>query len=296
MVEEDSFLEELSRLKTLIKRRKKTAKKYLEKQDKRLQQCHLWREKQREAELLKTYVSSSQIPKNSLSIVLEDWESKKNMHIVLKEGLKPYEQVKNKFKEAKKLKIGLAFAEKEVEKAKETLNKYEEVLQHIENIKSAEDFKLLNEQYFLPNPQKKTLKEKKEKEVVKPYYEYFSSTKVPIWVGKSGAMNDLLTFKHASGNDLWLHAAEVPGSHIIIRNTSKEPLKDETLLDALQLALHHSKARLRGEVEVAMTYVKYVKKIGRAKGKVQIANEKRFLAKLDKKRLDKILSQSSLKR
>jgi hypothetical protein len=91
-----------------------------------------------------------------------------------------------------------------------------------------------------------------------------------VLIGKGDADNDRLTFKVATGADFWLHVANVPGSHVIIRNPDKvsEPPRD-VLERAAQLAAWHSKAREAGKVEVHWCRVADVSKPrGFAPGKV----------------------------
>lgn len=91
-----------------------------------------------------------------------------------------------------------------------------------------------------------------------------------VLIGKGDADNDRLTFKVATGADFWLHVANVPGSHVIIRNPDKvsEPPR-EVLERAAQLAAWHSKARDGGKVEVHWCRVADVSKPrGFAPGKV----------------------------
>ncbi|GAH73066.1 unnamed protein product, partial [marine sediment metagenome] len=62
---------------------------------------------------------------------------------------------------------------------------------------------------------------------------YISKDGWEIYVGKNNLQNDFLTFKLASGNDTWLHAKNIQGSHIIIKNKgSKQSLPLDTLIQA----------------------------------------------------------------
>jgi len=96
-----------------------------------------------------------------------------------------------------------------------------------------------------------------------------------IQVGKNSVQNERL-LKAAQGNDLWLHAKDVPGSHVIVF-TGNKPVQDETLKLALQLAALYSKGRGAG-VPVNYTLRKYVKKpAGTPAGYVTFTNEKAVL-------------------
>lgn len=93
-----------------------------------------------------------------------------------------------------------------------------------------------------------------------------------ILIGRNSRENDDLTFHVASGDDFWLHAADYSGSHVIVRNPSRESeLDGAVLLRAAQLAAYHSQARNSNTVDVHYTLKKFVKKPRRAKpGLVQL--------------------------
>ena len=78
-----------------------------------------------------------------------------------------------------------------------------------------------------------------------------------IEVGKNSIQNDRLTL-HARGNETWLHAQGIPGSHVIV-HTEQEP-SDATLLYAAKLAAYFSKGRNHPALPVDYTLRKYVKK------------------------------------
>ena len=83
-----------------------------------------------------------------------------------------------------------------------------------------------------------------------------------VLVGKGGAENDTLTFKVADRHDFWLHVANVPGSHVVVRNPDLLSALPRTVLEqAAQLAVWYSKARgSRGKVEVHVCRVGEVSK------------------------------------
>jgi predicted ribosome quality control (RQC) complex YloA/Tae2 family protein len=97
-----------------------------------------------------------------------------------------------------------------------------------------------------------------------------------IYIGRSGAENDAVTFDIAGANDTWLHARGVPGSHVIVRWRDPAGNEDEeTLRRAAALAAHYSAARQSGSVEVDATRRRYVRKIkGTGPGMVTYRNER----------------------
>ncbi|MBQ9307685.1 MAG: DUF814 domain-containing protein, partial [Clostridia bacterium] len=90
-------------------------------------------------------------------------------------------------------------------------------------------------------------------------YRYLSSDGIEIWVGKNSVQNERLT-QSAKPGEMWLHAKDMPGSHVIIRKEGEIP--DTTLLEAARLAAWYSKGQRSSGVPVDYTLRKYVKKPG----------------------------------
>ena len=125
-------------------------------------------------------------------------------------------------------------------------------------------------------------KAKKESNRLRPN-KYISKDGWEIYVGRNNLQNDFLSFKLASGNDTWLHAKNIHGSHIIIKNKgSKQSLPLGTLIQAANLAAYFSKAKKDNKVLVDYTFKKYVKKPKNAKpGMVIYSQEKSLWIKID---------------
>jgi predicted ribosome quality control (RQC) complex YloA/Tae2 family protein len=97
----------------------------------------------------------------------------------------------------------------------------------------------------------------------------------PIFVGRSGAENDYVTFDVAGPDDTWLHARGVPGSHVVIRWTNSDRDDDAVLLRAAELAAWFSQSRASNRVEVDITPRRFVRKIkGAGPGMVTYRNER----------------------
>lgn len=97
-------------------------------------------------------------------------------------------------------------------------------------------------------------------------YRYRSSDGIEICVGKNALQNDRLTGQARPG-ETWLHAKDMPGSHVIIRQEGDVP--DQTLLEAAYLAAWYSKGQRSSMVPIDYTLRKFVKKPGgAAPGKV----------------------------
>src|SRR5438105_4989839 len=104
---------------------------------------------------------------------------------------------------------------------------------------------------------------------------YISSDGLEILVGRPAHDNDQLTFKIAKPNDLWLHAADYGGSHVIVRNPTRKDISHRTIIEAAQLAAHFSQAPKDPKVDVHYTQRKFISKPkGAAPGLVRMSRFK----------------------
>lgn len=86
----------------------------------------------------------------------------------------------------------------------------------------------------------------------KPYH-YISSDGFHMYVGKNNLQNDELTFKLANGKDMWFHAKNIPGSHVIVKLEREDDLPDKTYEEAASLAAYYSSGRDNPKVEIDYT-------------------------------------------
>jgi predicted ribosome quality control (RQC) complex YloA/Tae2 family protein len=110
------------------------------------------------------------------------------------------------------------------------------------------------------------------------YREFISTDGFEILVGKRSKDNDYLTFRIAKSLDTWMHAADYPGSHVVIRNPNRKEIPHQTLIEAAQLAAFYSKAKNELKVGVHYTQKKFVNKPkGAAAGLVSLSSFKTIL-------------------
>ncbi len=118
----------------------------------------------------------------------------------------------------------------------------------------------------------------KQNENFKGARSYKSSEGFEILVGKGAKDNDFLTFRIAKSADLWMHAADYPGSHVVIKNPNRQEIPHKTLLEAAQIAAFFSHAREQPKVAVHYTQKKFVNKPkGASAGLVSLASFKTIL-------------------
>ena len=118
----------------------------------------------------------------------------------------------------------------------------------------------------------------KRAEEVKGVRSFVSSEGFEILVGKKAKDNDFLTFRIAKSLDTWMHAADYPGSHVVIRNPNRKEIPHRTLLEAAQLAAFYSQGKSQPKAAVHYTQKKFVNKPkGSAPGLVSLASFKTIL-------------------
>jgi predicted ribosome quality control (RQC) complex YloA/Tae2 family protein len=95
-----------------------------------------------------------------------------------------------------------------------------------------------------------------------------------ILAGRNARQNEELTFQLAGRDDLWLHVRGQPGAHVIIKS-SGQPVPDEVVLRAAELAAHYSPARGESGVDVDVAERRFVRRVrGGHPGMVTYRNER----------------------
>ncbi len=96
---------------------------------------------------------------------------------------------------------------------------------------------------------------------------YISSDGYDLYVGKNNIQNDELTFHFAEASDIWFHANDMPGSHVIMRSRGQkmQDIPDRVFEEAAALAAYYSAGREQGKVEIDYLERRNVKKPGSAK-------------------------------
>jgi predicted ribosome quality control (RQC) complex YloA/Tae2 family protein len=107
---------------------------------------------------------------------------------------------------------------------------------------------------------------------------YRSSDGYEILVGRADRDNDALTFRVAKSYDLWFHAADYPGSHVVLRNPQRRDVPPRAIAEAAQLAAKFSQARADARVAVNYCERKFVTKPkGFPPGQVRVSSFKMVL-------------------
>ncbi len=202
-----------------------------------------------------------QITTGMKSIVLNDFYSENydEINIPLDIKLSGPQNAQRYYKRYAKLKNAELEVSKQIEETEGEIEYLESIMSSIlltESVQDIEDIKSeLVEQGYIKRNQKKGISRKKAEQSIKEYeFEGFK-----ILLGRNNKENDKITFKIANRNDLWLHAKNIPGSHVLIQNGGRE-IPDSVLQYAAEIAAYNSKGRKSGNIEIDFTEKMYVKR------------------------------------
>lgn len=205
-------------------------------------------------ELLTTYLSI--VPNNQDIVVLDNYYTNQTIEISLDRALTPNQNAQRYFKKYQKLKEAVKHLKGIISDTKNTITYLESVETSL-NHASMEDINDIREELVETGFIKRRAHDKQHKRK-KPEQYLASDGKTIIMVGRNNLQNDELTFKMARKGELWFHAKDIPGSHVLIRDNLNP--SDEVKTDAAELAAYYSKAHLSNLVQVDMIEAKKLNK------------------------------------
>ncbi|MBX2969596.1 MAG: DUF814 domain-containing protein [Cyclobacteriaceae bacterium] len=185
-------------------------------------------------------------------VALEDFTTGKPIEIKLKDDLNAQKNAALYYRKSKNHHIEVSKLKEALERKEQEISKLNNWISDVEQIEQAGDLKL-----FLRTTGLVT--ETSKKETPLPYHE-FEMQGYKIWVGKSAKHNDELTQRFSYKEDLWLHAKDVSGSHVIIKYQAGKTFPKPVIERAAELAAWHSKRKTESLCPVIYTPKKFVRK------------------------------------
>ncbi|OQR15406.1 hypothetical protein B6U43_04195 [Ligilactobacillus salivarius] len=208
-------------------------------------------------EVLTTYLY--QIKRGMTKITLPNfYDNNKEITISLSNQLSPSQNAQKYFKKYQKLKNAVTFVNEQIELTKKEVAYLEEIQTQIELATPADlnDIKTeLQQEGYIKKKQQKS-KHSSRVKINKPE-SFIASDGTEILVGKNNLQNEKLTLHTAKKTDIWLHAKNIPGSHVIIKSNNPS---DETLFEAAMLAAYFSKFRSSANVPIDYVQIKNIRK------------------------------------
>ncbi|MCV3215856.1 NFACT family protein [Plectonema radiosum NIES-515] len=250
---------------------------------KRLQQSEQADEYRQKADLLMAYLQEWE--PGMKEITLADFENGKPVAIALQPDKNAVQNAQSLYKQHQKLKRVKSAVEPllaEVNGEIEYLEQVEDAIAQIDKYQTAEDLEALDEireeligQKYLEDPEYRNRTSNESAST--NFHRYRTPSGFEILIGRNNRQNDYLTFRVAGDYDLWFHAQEIPGSHVLLRLEPGAVPEEADLQYTANLAVYYSRARQTDQAPVVYTQPKHVYKPKGAKPGIAIYKQERIL-------------------
>ncbi|KAA0119840.1 MULTISPECIES: Rqc2 family fibronectin-binding protein FbpA [Streptococcus] len=244
--ERDRVNQQASELIRRVENELEKNRKKLVKQEEELLATENAEEFRQKGELLTTFLH--QVPNDQDQVELDNYYTGEKIIISLDKALTPNQNAQRYFKRYQKLKEAVKHLTSLIEETRATilyLESVETALAQASLTEIAEIREELIQTGFIRRRQREKIQKRQ-----KPEKYLATDGQTIILVGRNNLQNDELTFKMAKKDELWFHAKDIPGSHVVI--TGNLQPSDEVKTDAAELAAYFSKARLSNLVQVDM--------------------------------------------
>lgn len=193
------------------------------------------------------------VPDRAEAVEVHDFYRDQPLRIKLKPDLSPQRNAEVYYRKAKNAKIEIARLQEAIEAREAERVELEKHRQAIEAIESVKELRK-----YLKNT---SLEESaKAPETMDTLFRKVAVDGFEVFIGRNARNNDLLTTRYARKEDLWLHARDVSGSHVVIRRKPGHPFPNRVIERAAQLAAWYSKRRTDSLCPVIVTPRKFVRK------------------------------------
>lgn len=250
-----------SQIERLIKNQQKKLNKKVIKLKKQLDQAENSEGYRIRGEILNANLA--QVKPGMTEISLPNYyDNNKPITIKLDAALSPARNGQKYFTRYKKLRDSIKHVKEQIQIANDNLAYFDSIQTAIDNAEPQDIDQITDEltvQGYIKQPQKP----KRKKKITEHNLNKFQlSSGKTVLVGKNNYQNDWLTLKKANKNDLWFHVKNIPGSHVILQDSSPT---FEDIAEAAEIAAYFSKAKHSAHVQVDYVQDKHVKKPNGAK-------------------------------
>ena len=216
-----------------------------------------------------------QLKKGMASAELPDWSSPEGGTITVPLDLRltPGQNAQRYFKKYQKARSAREIAAEQRDKTLAEIDYLESMLLDVGNCTGESELEEIRQELVRTGYVKRITNRRQQRQLPRSRpWRYRSSDGIEILVGKNAAQNDRLTLG-AKPNELWLHAKDMPGSHVIV--CCEGDIPQGTLKQAALLAAWYSKGQRSSMVPVDYTLRRFVKKpSGAMPGKVVYTHQK----------------------
>ncbi len=199
------------------------------------------------------------IKKGDIKVAAYDFYKNEEIELPLDPLLTPQKNLEKIYKKSSKMKRGLEHSKNRLVEFSNKIFYFESVLSFIENSKTIDDLKGIQDELVDGGYAKKTDKKKNKKKIEVSLYGLEEVQGKTIYYGRNNKENDFLTFKFAKKDDIWFHIKDIPGSHLIIKK--EDFVESEELIQKIgELAAYYSKANTGDKVTIDYTEKKNLNK------------------------------------
>ena len=249
----------------------------------RLQQSDKADEYRQKADLLMAHLQNWE--PGMKEIILSDFETNLPVAIALLPDKNAVQNAQSIYKQHQKLKRARFAVEPlllEVQTEIEYLEQVEAAIVQIDTYQTAEDLRALEEireeligQKYLEDPEYRSRSANEPPST--NFHRYLTPNGFEVLIGRNNRQNDQLTFRVAGDYDIWFHAQEIPGSHLLLRLEPGAVAEEADLQFVANLAAYYSRARQSEQVPVVYTQLKHVYKPKGAKPGIAIYKQESIL-------------------
>lgn len=202
-------------------------------------------------------------------VTLHDFYRDQPITLKLKQDLSPQKNAENFYRKAKNEKIEEEHLTEQIDNREAEIQRIDKYKQDVAAIKSLKELRRYVKQHHLDGNEAAPVDGEAAPLFKEVIYEGFR-----ILIGRNAKNNDLLTQKYTYKDDLWLHARDVSGSHVVIKYQAGKTFPKSVIERAAELAAWYSKRRTDSLCPVTVTPKKYVRKPkGLAPGQVIVEKE-----------------------
>ena len=200
----------------------------------------------------------------------------------------PSDNAQHYYKKYRKLQNSIPHIKEQLEITTNEVNYLESVLASLEYV-DIEDVdgivdELIDAGYI--KKKRKNARKKRKKHVGE---DFKTTSGLDITVGKNNLENDQLTMKLSQKNHYWFHVNDIPGSHVILKDSHPD---EQSITEAAQIAAYYSKARDSSKVPVDYVQIKNIRKPNGAKpGFVIFEGQKTILVDPDRQLVNELKSK-----
>ncbi|HSK64056.1 MAG TPA: NFACT RNA binding domain-containing protein, partial [Pyrinomonadaceae bacterium] len=212
-------------------------------------------EHKRIGDLLLANVSTAKRAGNKVAIIDYYAEGAPEIEIEIAENVSLPDEAAKRFRQYGKAKRARDEIAERMVQIDHEIAQLERQVKEILRIITAKDETALS-RFIVAKPSPRTPAKQKgaQKETKLPgVRRYLSTDGYEVLVGRAARDNDNLTFKIAQPNDLWMHAGDYPGSHVVVRNPTRKEIPHRTIIEAAQLAGKFSQASDDSKVVIHYT-------------------------------------------